>query len=43
MKDLHARVAGEVRKVVVGHDEALEDMLAALVRAKPEKDKERSS
>jgi MoxR-like ATPase len=27
---LHARVAGEVRKVVVGHDEALEDMLAAL-------------
>jgi MoxR-like ATPase len=30
MKDLHARVAGEVRKVVVGHDEALEDMLAAL-------------
>ena len=30
MKELHARVAGEVRKVVVGHDEALEDMLAAL-------------
>ncbi len=30
MKELHARVAGEVRKVVVGHEEALEDMLAAL-------------
>ena len=30
MKDLHACVAAEVRKVVVGHDEALEDMLAAL-------------
>ncbi len=30
MKELHARVAGEVRKVVVGHDEALEDILAAL-------------
>ena len=30
MKELHARVAGEVRKVVVGHAEALEDMLAAL-------------
>jgi MoxR-like ATPase len=30
VKELHARVAGEVRKVVVGHDEALEDMLAAL-------------
>ncbi|HEX6020551.1 MAG TPA: AAA family ATPase, partial [Solirubrobacter sp.] len=30
MKELHARVAGEVRKVVVGNDEALEDMLAAL-------------
>ena len=30
MKELHARVAGEVRKVVVGHDEALEDMLVAL-------------
>ena len=30
MKDLHARVAAEVRKVVVGHEEALEDMLAAL-------------
>ena len=30
MKDLHARVAAEVHKVVVGHDEALEDMLAAL-------------
>ena len=28
MKELHARVAGEVRKVVVGHAEALEDMLA---------------
>jgi MoxR-like ATPase len=30
VKELHARVAGEVRKVVVGHEEALEDMLAAL-------------
>ena len=30
MKELHARVAGEVRKVVVGQAEALEDMLAAL-------------
>ena len=30
MKELHARVAAEVHKVVVGHDEALEDMLAAL-------------
>ena len=30
MKELHARVAGEIRKVVVGHDEALEDMLVAL-------------
>jgi len=30
VKELHARVAGEVRKVVVGHDEALEDILAAL-------------
>lgn len=30
MKELHARVAGEVRKVVVGHDEALEDMFVAL-------------
>ncbi len=30
MKDLHARVADEVRKVVVGQDEALEDVLAAL-------------
>jgi MoxR-like ATPase len=30
VKELHARVAGEVRKVVVGHAEALEDMLAAL-------------
>ncbi len=30
MKELHARVADEVHKVVVGHDEALEDMLAAL-------------
>jgi MoxR-like ATPase len=30
VKELHSRVAGEVRKVVVGHDEALEDMLAAL-------------
>jgi MoxR-like ATPase len=30
VKDLHARVSAEVRKVVVGHDEALEDMLAAL-------------
>jgi MoxR-like ATPase len=30
VKDLHARVAGEVRKVVVGNDDALEDMLAAL-------------
>jgi MoxR-like ATPase len=30
VKELHARVAGEVRKVVVGHGEALEDMLAAL-------------
>jgi MoxR-like ATPase len=30
VKELHARVAGEVRKVVVGHDEALEDVLAAL-------------
>ncbi len=30
MRELHARVAGEVRKVVVGHAEALEDMLAAL-------------
>jgi MoxR-like ATPase len=30
VKELHARVAGEVRKVVVGHTEALEDMLAAL-------------
>ena len=30
MKELHARVAGEVRKVVVGQAEALEDMMAAL-------------
>ncbi len=30
MKELHARVAAEVHKVVVGHDEALEDMLVAL-------------
>ena len=30
MKELHARVAGEVRKVVVGQAAALEDMLAAL-------------
>lgn len=30
MKELHARVAWEVRKVVVGHDEALEDMFVAL-------------
>jgi MoxR-like ATPase len=30
VKELHARVAAEVHKVVVGHDEALEDMLAAL-------------
>ena len=30
MKELHARVAGEVRKVIVGHADALEDMLAAL-------------
>ena len=30
MKELHARVAGEVGKVVVGQAEALEDMLAAL-------------
>ena len=30
VRELHARVAGEVRKVVVGHAEALEDMLAAL-------------
>jgi MoxR-like ATPase len=30
VKELHARVAGEIRKVVVGHDEALEDMLVAL-------------
>ncbi|MDA0165499.1 MoxR family ATPase [Solirubrobacter ginsenosidimutans] len=30
MKELHARVAGEVRKVVVGQAEALEDMFAAL-------------
>ena len=30
VKELHARVAGEVRKVVVGQAEALEDMLAAL-------------
>ena len=30
MKELHARVAGEVRKVVIGHDEALEDVLCAL-------------
>jgi MoxR-like ATPase len=30
VKELHARVAGEVRKVVVGHDEALEDIMAAL-------------
>jgi len=30
VKELHARVAGEVRKVVVGHAEALEDMIAAL-------------
>jgi MoxR-like ATPase len=30
VKELHARIAGEVRKVVVGHEEALEDMLAAL-------------
>jgi MoxR-like ATPase len=30
VKELHARVAGEVRKVVVGHADALEDMLAAL-------------
>ena len=30
MKELHARVAAEVGKVVVGQDEALEDMLAAL-------------
>jgi len=30
VKELHARVAGEVRKVIVGHADALEDMLAAL-------------
>jgi len=30
VKELHARVAGEVGKVVVGQAEALEDMLAAL-------------
>jgi MoxR-like ATPase len=30
VKELHARVAGEVRKVVVGQAEALEDMFAAL-------------
>jgi len=30
VKELHARVAGEVRKVVVGQAAALEDMLAAL-------------
>jgi len=30
VKELHARVAREVRKVVVGQAEALEDMLAAL-------------
>jgi MoxR-like ATPase len=30
VKELHARVAGEVRKVVVGQAEALEDMMAAL-------------
>jgi MoxR-like ATPase len=30
VKELHARVAGEVSKVVVGHDEALEDIMAAL-------------
>jgi MoxR-like ATPase len=30
VKDLHARVADEVRKVVVGQDEALEDVMAAL-------------
>jgi MoxR-like ATPase len=30
VKELHARVAGEVRKVVIGQAEALEDMLAAL-------------
>ena len=30
MKELHARVAGEVRKAVVGHDEALEDLFVAL-------------
>ena len=30
MKELHARVAGEVRKVVIGHEDALEDVLCAL-------------
>jgi MoxR-like ATPase len=30
VRDLHARVADEVRKVVVGQDEALADVLAAL-------------
>jgi MoxR-like ATPase len=30
VKELHARVAGEVRKVVIGHEDALEDVLCAL-------------
>jgi MoxR-like ATPase len=30
VRELHDRVASEVRKVIVGHGEALEDMLAAL-------------
>ena len=33
MKELHARVAAEVHKVVLGHDEAIENMLAALALA----------